>query len=113
MGAPGFVRKITFEDIILIDAANPIIIDQHYGSKHPHKDAVSMPVSDVTFRGIKGTCVKDKAINLNCSINGCYNITLDQINIVSSEPKKKAQAFTINAHGKVHNVIPRVSGLLE
>ncbi|KAE9611159.1 putative polygalacturonase [Lupinus albus] len=112
-GAPGYARKISFENIILIDAENPIIIDQHYGTKHPNNNSVSMPVSDITYRGFEGTCAKQKAINLNCTINGCYNITLDQINIVSSDPKKKAQAFTINAHGKVHNVIPHVSGMLE
>ncbi|CAL0324376.1 unnamed protein product [Lupinus luteus] len=111
--APGYARKITFEDIILIKTKNAIIIDQHYGTKHPHKDAVSMPVSDVTFRGFKGTCAKGQAINLNCSTNGCFNITLDEINIVSSEGKKKARAFVTNAHGKVHNVIPEVSGMLE
>ncbi|CAL0324374.1 unnamed protein product [Lupinus luteus] len=111
--APGYARKISFEDIILINTENTIIIDQHYGTRNTHKDATSMPVSDVTYRGFKGTSHDERAINLNCSINGCYNIILDEINIVSLDPKKKAQAFVTNAHGKVHNVSPEVSGMLE
>ncbi|CAL0324377.1 unnamed protein product [Lupinus luteus] len=111
--AVGFARKISFEDIILINTENAIVIDQHYGTKKTHKDAVSMPVSDVTYRGFQGTCAKGRAINLNCSSNGCFNIKLDEINIVSPDPKKKAQANVTNVHGEVHNVIPEVSGMLE
>ncbi|XP_019463165.1 PREDICTED: probable polygalacturonase At3g15720 [Lupinus angustifolius] len=112
-GGSGYVRNIIFEDIILIEAKNPIIIDQHYGSKNANIEVVSMPISDVTFRGFEGTCAKEKAINLNCSSNGCFNIILDQINIVASNPKKKAQAFVTNVHGIVQNVIPKVYGMLE
>ncbi|XP_019463190.1 PREDICTED: probable polygalacturonase At3g15720 [Lupinus angustifolius] len=112
-GGSGYVRKITYENIILQDSRNPIIINQHYINKISNNGEKSLQISDVTFQGFEGTCADEKAITLNCNNNGCFNIKLDQINIVSSNPKKKAQASCSNVHGRVGQVIPKVPCMLK
>ncbi|CAL0324378.1 unnamed protein product [Lupinus luteus] len=112
-GGSGYVRKISYENIKLENAHNPIIINQHYGTEKSNNGVTSLEISDVTFKGFKGTSADEKAITLNCSSNGCFNIKLDQINIVSSNPQKKAQASCSNAHGIVGQVIPDVPCMLE
>ncbi|XP_014515462.2 probable polygalacturonase At3g15720 [Vigna radiata var. radiata] len=112
-GGSGYARKIMFEEIILQDAKNSIIIDQHYGFKTLSEvgdDAVR--VSEVTYRGFNGTSASEKAINLNCSPSGCFNITLDQIYIVSSKSSnsKDAYAFCKNiVNGTIGSTVPKVA----
>ncbi|TKY68794.1 polygalacturonase protein [Spatholobus suberectus] len=102
-GGSGYARKITFEQIKLINAHNPIIINQYYGSNYSTNGAVE--VSNVTYRGFQGTSADDKAINLDCCSSGCFNIVLDQINIVYSKPGKKVYASCNNAHGTVTSTV--------
>ncbi|XP_061350709.1 probable polygalacturonase At3g15720 [Gastrolobium bilobum] len=102
-GGSGYARKITFEQITLIRVHHPILIDQHYPTQHP----------TVTYRGFEGTSANDNAINLNCSPLGCFNIVLDQIDIVSSKPGKKTYASCKNAHGIVGSTTPSVHCLSE
>ncbi|CAL0324379.1 unnamed protein product [Lupinus luteus] len=107
-GGSGYVRKVSFENIKVKDTRNPIIINQHYGSKSPNNGAKSLQISDVTFKGFEGSSADENAISLTCSSNGCSNIKLDQINIVSSNSQRKAHASCINAHATVGKVIPNV-----
>ncbi|XP_057451765.1 uncharacterized protein LOC130743535 [Lotus japonicus] len=95
-GGSGYARKITFEKITLTKAGDPIIIDQYYAQE----------VSS-------GTSSDDIAINLHCSPPGCFNLVLDQINIVSSVPGKKTSASCQNAHGRVTSSVPSVPCLLR
>ncbi|CAI8595607.1 unnamed protein product [Vicia faba] len=105
-GGSGYARKIRFEQIQLTNVMNAIIIDQQYGVKDAVESAVQ--VSDVTYYGIKGTSAGDLAINLKCE--SCFNIVLDQINIVSSQPKKEAQSYCKNFNGKIgSSTIPKVN----
>ncbi|KAI4354104.1 hypothetical protein L6164_003003 [Bauhinia variegata] len=103
----GYVGKVTFEELTMIAPHNPIIIDQHYFSKVKETGAVAVNVSDITFRGIHGTCADEKAIELNCNKKfGCQNLILDNINLTSSVPGKKTIASCFNAHGVATSVIP-------
>ncbi|XP_020208030.1 probable polygalacturonase At3g15720 [Cajanus cajan] len=61
-GGSGYARKITFDQIILKDAQNPIIIDQNYGGKIG-----------------ASSHARDLAILLNCSTLGCFNLILNLI----------------------------------
>jgi len=70
-------------------------------------------VSEVIFRGFRGTSANDKAINLGCSSEGCFNIVLDDIKIVSSEPEKPASCYCSNAHGTATSVVPECGSLLK
>jgi len=63
-------------------------------------------VSEVTFRGFRGTSTNDRAINLGCGSPGCFNIVLDKIKIVSSQPRKPASCSCRNAHGRATSTVP-------
>ncbi|KAK7386214.1 hypothetical protein VNO78_26274 [Psophocarpus tetragonolobus] len=108
-GGSGYARRIVFDQIILREVENAIIIDQYYGFKTPiHTDEAVM-VSEVTYRGFNGTSVGDDAINLKCSTLGCFNITLDDIHIISSQANKPTHAFCENVHGTFEDTLPKVS----
>ncbi|XP_020208536.1 probable polygalacturonase At3g15720 [Cajanus cajan] len=104
----GFAKKITFEQITLSQSGNPILIDQYY-NQYLVQEGVQL--SEVTFSGFQGTSATDHAITLNCSSSGCFNIVLDQINIVSSKPGKPAYCSCINAHGTATDTVPDCSCL--
>ncbi|KAG5022439.1 hypothetical protein AAZX31_07G116900 [Glycine max] len=104
-GGSGYAKRITFEEITLIQARNPIIIDQFYVGEDDLTNG-EVQVSDVTFRGFRGTCTYDQAIDLSCGPLGCFNIILDQNNIVSSQPGKQAYCSCKNAHGSVRSSVP-------
>ncbi|XP_027907637.1 probable polygalacturonase At3g15720 [Vigna unguiculata] len=102
-GGSGYAKRITFEKITLNQFYNPIIIDQHYN----HMNAGGgVQVSEVTFRGFRGTSTNDRAINLGCGSPGCFNIVLDKIKIVSSQPRKPASCSCRNAHGRATSTVP-------
>ncbi|WJX46025.1 hypothetical protein P8452_32861 [Trifolium repens] len=109
LGGSGYARKITFEQIKLTNVKNAIIIDQHYGIKVENQELSAVQVSDVRYHGFNGTFVGGLAIDLDCT--SCFNIVLDKINIVSSQPKNTPQAFCKNFHGKIGSTVPRVSCL--
>ncbi|XP_020207978.1 probable polygalacturonase At3g15720 [Cajanus cajan] len=108
-GGSGFARKITFDHIILNNAQNPIIIDQNYGVKRSNPVGTAVMVSEVTYRGFRGTSASDKAIDITCSTLGCFGITFDDVYIASSIPRKPVYASSNNAHGTVTNTVPKVS----
>ncbi|KAJ4718377.1 Pectin lyase-like superfamily protein [Melia azedarach] len=113
-GGSGFARKITFQDITLIAADNPIVIDQYYC---PHdycrNQTKAVHISDVSYIGIHGTSIKEDAIALDCSqTSGCSNILLEHINITSTEANNKTYSSCTNAHGNYDDAIPPVDCLL-
>ncbi|KOM58500.1 hypothetical protein LR48_Vigan11g153400, partial [Vigna angularis] len=63
-------------------------------------------LSEVTFRGFRGTSANDRAINLACGSPGCFNIVLDEIKIVSSQPGKRASCSCTNVHGRSTSTVP-------
>ncbi|KAG4988730.1 hypothetical protein JHK82_031067 [Glycine max] len=52
IGGQGYARKITFKDIILMEATNPVIIDQQY---NPYDNVGGVRVSDVSYHNVRGT----------------------------------------------------------
>ncbi|WCJ40568.1 Pectin lyase-like superfamily protein [Euphorbia peplus] len=115
-GGVGYVRKVTFDDIILSNTSNPINIDQFYcpdGGCKNKTDAVK--ISDVSFTGIHGTSFTRTAINIACSESvGCTNIVLNDINITSSAPKhEQVTSYCLNAHGSFSSSTPPVPCLLH
>ncbi|XP_004510180.1 probable polygalacturonase At3g15720 [Cicer arietinum] len=88
-GGIGYAKQITFEQIILENVKNPIIIDQEYNLSL----VKSVQVSFVTYRGFRGTSTSDVAINLICG--------------------RKTSATCKNAHGTATNTIPNVPCLIK
>ncbi|KAL5063034.1 hypothetical protein RYX36_024771 [Vicia faba] len=111
LGGSGYAKNITYEQIILKNVKNPIIINQEYNNYLEETSSVS--VSYVTFRGFNGTYVGKVAINLDCSSSGCLDILLDQNNILPAEKGGAASVICRNAHGTARDTIPQVYCLSE
>ncbi|KAL6208412.1 hypothetical protein ACLB2K_019361 [Fragaria x ananassa] len=106
-GCNGDIRGILFMNIRLVQARNPIIIDQHYFSRR-HAGNGEIKVSDVTFRGFRGTSASDEAIILKCSNLWCTNIVMDHVNISSMIPGKPTYSYCENANGRSSFTTPDV-----
>ncbi|KAJ8420494.1 hypothetical protein Cgig2_013417 [Carnegiea gigantea] len=114
-GGSGYARKITFEDITLIDAANPININQFYcinindDSKSCASQPTAVAVSDVTYNGFQGTSSSVAVMTFNCSqVTPCTNIVLQKIDITSSAPRDQPQSLCENVQGTQNSVTPAV-----
>lgn len=92
------------------------MIDQFYcvGGMVCQNKTEAIKVSDVTYRGIVGTSLMDKAINLNCDQNvGCSNIVFDRVYIAHADPKRKVFSYCHNAHGRATHTKPALKCLLK
>ncbi|KAL1814215.1 hypothetical protein ACET3Z_024280 [Daucus carota] len=78
-----FVSDVTFQDIVMDNANNPIIIDQQYcGGGHECIGSSHVQVKDVKFIRVEGTSRSEIAVNLNCSSSKpCRGIELNNINL--------------------------------
>ncbi|KAL6009143.1 hypothetical protein ACLOJK_022372 [Asimina triloba] len=76
--------RFTFEDVVMDNVYNPIIIDQEYcpfascAAKSPSR----VKISEVSFRNIRGSSASEVAVNLLCSKGvPCQNVRLENINL--------------------------------
>ncbi|XP_038713514.1 probable polygalacturonase At3g15720 [Tripterygium wilfordii] len=112
-GGKGYARNITFEQITLVDAGNPIIIDQYYcPDENCQNETSAVQISGVSFVGFNGTTsTPDQAIQMSCSRTvPCTNIVLEHVHINSQTP---TEATCINAHGRSIDTVPKVDCLLS
>ncbi|GAB2284910.1 hypothetical protein Dimus_019363 [Dionaea muscipula] len=105
-GGSGYATNITFEDIIVYNIRNPIIIDQHYcNGRHNCPNATTaVQVSNVIYRGFNGTSDDKVAITLDCSkIAPCKDLVFDSINLVPATASSgdQLQAYCENAVGRI------------
>ncbi|KAL5575588.1 hypothetical protein UlMin_017287 [Ulmus minor] len=110
-GGKGYARKISYENITLMQAGNPIVIDQFYcpgqSCKNNNSSSSAVQISDVSFIGFSGTSVAEDAIKLSCDKNmGCTNIVVDDVDITSSSSKTRPHSSCVNAHGSSSDTIP-------
>ncbi|KAL9263482.1 Polygalacturonase-like protein, partial [Drosera capensis] len=98
----GMVKHVLFEDSIMYNVANPIIIDQNYcpdGACTPKKPGSFIKISDVEYKNIHGTSASEVAILFNCSpIYPCTGLELQDV-ILESQ-KTPLQSKCVHAHGK-------------
>ncbi|CAN1809045.1 Probable galacturan 1,4-alpha-galacturonidase SALK6 [Linum perenne] len=96
---PGGASDIHFEDIIMTDVNNPIIIDQTYCPGHtcgPNRIASKVKISDVFFKNIKGTSKNPEAMFMNCSqLFPCQNIQLTDIDLTYPKGVAKSKCFNV------------------
>ncbi|CAN1328979.1 unnamed protein product [Linum perenne] len=92
---PGAASDIHFEDIIMNNVGNPIIIDQTYCPGHtcgPNR----VKISDVFFKNIKGTSKNPEAMFMNCSqLFPCQNIQLTDIDLTYPKGVAKSKCFNV------------------
>ncbi|EPS57665.1 polygalacturonase 5, partial [Genlisea aurea] len=104
----GFVDGVKFQDALMVNVDNPIIIDQHYcpNNEDCPRQVSGVRIKNVRYENIYGTSANQVAIKLNCSKKfPCSGIELDDVNLTYGQ--KPAVASCANAVGKNSgNVVP-------
>ncbi|TKY58964.1 Polygalacturonase protein [Spatholobus suberectus] len=80
----GFVRNVLFQDAIMSNVENPVIIDQNYcpDDKGCPGQASGVKVSDVTYQDIHGTSATQVAVKFDCSSKyPCSGIRLEDVKL--------------------------------
>lgn len=101
-GGGGFVSKISFQNVLMENVSNPIIIDQYYcDSSHPCANQTSaVKVENISFVGIKGTSATEEAIRFACSDSlPCENLYLEDVELLSTSGEKATKSFCWEAEG--------------
>ncbi|CAN6331453.1 unnamed protein product [Urochloa humidicola] len=81
---------MVFENLIMNDVQNPIIIDQKYCPYYncEHKYMSGVTIKDITFKNVKGTATMPVAVMLRCGVP-CQGLVLHDVNL-----KYKGQGIT-------------------
>ncbi|KAF3490482.1 hypothetical protein F2Q69_00056090 [Brassica cretica] len=105
---PSEASDITFEDILMINVSNPIIIDQEYCPSNSCNttSASLVKLSNIEFKNIRGTYSSDFGVNLRCSsIVACENITLIDVNLNGTKtPKEKWEQEKFSTKGSLNGL---------
>lgn len=84
-GGSGYAKNIMFQNIVMNNVSNPIIIDQNYCDKKescPEQNS-AVKVSNVVYKNIRGTSASDDAIKFDCSKSfPCQEVSLLGVHIV-------------------------------
>lgn len=83
-GGSGFVKAVRFENVMMEDVANPIIIDQFYcDSPNPcSNQTTAVQISKIMYRNITGTTKSKEAMKFACSNTfPCRSIVLSNIDL--------------------------------
>ncbi|GLU21633.1 hypothetical protein SLE2022_377620 [Rubroshorea leprosula] len=87
-GGSGYVRAVRFENVMVEDVANPIIIDQFYCDSPtvcPNQTS-AVQISQIMYRNISGTTTSQKAMKFACSdAVPCTNIVLSNIDLENKD----------------------------
>ncbi|XP_073104391.1 exopolygalacturonase-like [Elaeis guineensis] len=80
---PSEASDIIFEDIVIENVSNAIIIDQEYcPGHHCSNEPSGVKIRNVTYRRIRGTSNKAIAVNfISSQLVPCENVTLHDINL--------------------------------
>ncbi|XP_010248093.1 PREDICTED: exopolygalacturonase-like, partial [Nelumbo nucifera] len=83
---PGSASDISFENIVMNDVGNPVIIDQAYCPYGGCSQAPSrVKLSNIKIAGIKGTSSTQEAVKIFCSpALPCENVEIGDINLAFS-----------------------------
>ncbi|CAM0877400.1 unnamed protein product [Alopecurus aequalis] len=73
---------MVFENLVMKDVQNPIIIDQKYCPYYncEHKYVSGVTISDITFKNVKGTATLPVAVLLKCGVP-CQGVVLQDVDL--------------------------------
>ncbi|KAL4181925.1 hypothetical protein AMTRI_Chr12g273490 [Amborella trichopoda] len=94
--------NFTYEDIVMNNVANPIIVDQQYCpySSCPQMGPSRVKMNDLSFKNIRGTSASKIAVNLLCSeAFPCQNVKLDDIKLEYNGQGEASSASCTNVKG--------------
>lgn len=106
-GGSGFASKITFQNILMENVSNPIIIDQYYcDSRHPCKNQTSaVQVGNISFINILGTSATEETIKFACSdASPCEGLYLENI-FLQSYFGGNTRSYCWQAHGSAQGYV--------
>ncbi|XP_021742796.1 probable polygalacturonase At1g80170 isoform X2 [Chenopodium quinoa] len=101
-GGSGYVKAIRFENVMMEDVANPIIIDQFYcDSPNPcGNQSTAVQISQVMYRNITGTTKSKQAMKFACSDTvPCKNIVLTNIDLHRTEGTTETYCNSVTGFG--------------
>ncbi|KAK4436624.1 Polygalacturonase [Sesamum alatum] len=103
----GYVRNINYQNIVMKNVENPIIIDQNYcpNNQGCPTQTSGIKISEVSYQNIQGTSATQIAMAFDCSpSNPCRGIKLKDIKLTYRK-KNKAQSLCNNVGGTSGGVI--------
>ncbi|XP_030967863.1 exopolygalacturonase-like [Quercus lobata] len=80
----GVASDIHFENVVMNNVANPIVIDQNYcpNNQCSNQSPSKVKISNVSFKKIRGTSSTKEAVNLICSKSvPCQQVVLSEIDL--------------------------------
>ncbi|XP_054791192.1 exopolygalacturonase-like [Prosopis cineraria] len=86
---PGAASQIIFDDIVMNNVANPIVIDQEYQCEPAkcNKKPSRVKLSGIQYSNIRGTSSSKIAVDLRCSGDfPCDHVQLNNINLKATKP---------------------------
>ncbi|ONK57885.1 uncharacterized protein A4U43_C09F5210 [Asparagus officinalis] len=96
----GFVQRVNFQNAIMRNVQNPIIIDQSYcpGAINCPTQSSGIRISQVTYSNIQGSSATPVAVKFDCSpSNPCNGIGLQNVNLTYG--RTPAQSLCRNVAG--------------
>ncbi|KAJ4751380.1 Pectin lyase-like superfamily protein [Rhynchospora pubera] len=96
----GYVQFIMFQNIVMYNVSNPIIIDQRYcpHNKNCPNQTSGVKISNVIYSNIRGYSDTEVAMKFDCSpSNPCQGISLQDIRLTYQN--QQAKSFCDNASG--------------
>ncbi|CAN8269999.1 unnamed protein product [Cochlearia groenlandica] len=98
-GGHGMAKNIIFQDIIMKNVTNPIIIDQNYCDRPeacPEKNT-AVQVSNVLYKNIQGTSSRQEAVKFECSKSiPCQGISMQNVKLVDQTQQDVSTASCSN-----------------
>ncbi|CAA0827773.1 Pectin lyase-like superfamily protein [Striga hermonthica] len=83
-GGNGHVTNVKYQNVVMEEVSNPIIIDQFYcdSPKSCQTQTSAVEISNIVYRGITGTSATKRAITFSCSDTvPCTGILLKDVNL--------------------------------
>nr|XP_010930294.2 polygalacturonase-like [Elaeis guineensis] len=102
----GFVKGVTFQNAVMKNVQNPIIIDQNYcpSNNNCPNQSSGIKISQVKFNNVQGSSATPVAVKFDCSqSNPCTGMELKDIKL--KYQNKRAQAFCKNARGTAMGIV--------
>ncbi|XP_035839972.1 polygalacturonase At1g48100 [Helianthus annuus] len=116
-GGYGAVNHVKYENILMENVRNPIIIDQFYcPRKRCLNQTSAVVVSNIEYKNIKGTYnVRSSPVHFACSDSvPCRYISLSEVELFPVEGHAMLDAFCWNVYGEIETMtIPPVYCLLD
>ncbi|XP_028771166.1 exopolygalacturonase clone GBGE184-like [Neltuma alba] len=98
----GEAKSILYQDLLMDNVSNPVVIDQSYGTKAMRFQSKSFwKISDVHFKNIKGSTTTNAAVSLDCSItNPCEGVEVADIDLTFTPLHANKSFFSACSNAK-------------